>query len=40
MIISITYITDRMLLSRMLEAADHPYLVGKGGRIENNSLKK
>ena len=26
----------RMLLTRMLRAADHPYLMGKGGRMPNN----
>ena len=25
-----------MLLTRMLRAADHPYLMGKGGRMPNN----
>jgi len=28
-----------MFFSRVLRAADHPYLQGKGGRFENNNLK-
>ena len=27
-----------MLLSKVLRAADHPYLAGKGGRKHNNLL--
>jgi len=26
-----------MFISRILRAADHPYITGKGGRLENNS---
>lgn len=29
-----------MLLSRLLRAADHPYLMGKGGRMNNNNVKQ
>merc|ERR1712193_394671 len=28
-----------MLLSKILRAADHPYLQGKGGRLPNNDLR-
>jgi len=28
-----------MYLSKILSAADHPYLLGKGGRRENNSQR-
>ena len=27
-----------MLMSRVLRAADHPYLFGKGGRLGNNGM--
>jgi len=29
-----------MLTSKLLLAVNHPYLQGKGGRLENNALKK
>ena len=27
---------DKMFLSKILSAAEHPYLFGKGGRMKNN----
>ena len=29
-----------MFLTKFLRAADHPYLMGKGGRMPNNDLSK
>merc|ERR1712218_230135 len=33
------YKRDEMILTKILRAADHPYLMGKGGRMPNNDLR-
>jgi len=31
---------EKMWISKMLSTTDHPYITGKGGRYENNNLRK